>query len=245
MNFTFGIVTDGNSGDRIDRIIDSIEITMTDYYEVIIVGGNSNNRKNTRVIEFIDDSGPAKISEKKNIITSEAKYENIVYLHDYIEFTKEWYTEFELFGDDFDVCMNSILNPDMSRYRDWCLWMDDAKEYVENNNYLIPYDLKNLSKMMYISGAYWVAKKKFMTENMLNEKLRWGQGEDVEWSIRVRKITEFKINERSIVKLMKHKDRIFNEPTGIEISRLRNIRAYNNADDYENLIKNHISKWIN
>ena len=166
-------------------------------------------------------------------------------MHDYIEFTKEWHTEFELFGDDFDVCMNSILNPDMSRYRDWCLWMDDAKEYVENNNYLIPYGLKNLSKMMYISGAYWVAKKKFMTENMLNEKLRWGQGEDVEWSIRVRKITEFKINERSIVKLMKHKDRIFNEPTGIEISRLRNIRAYNNADDYENLIKNHISKWIN
>ena len=65
MNFTFGIVTDGNSKDRIDRIIDSIELTMTDYYEVIIVGGNSNNRKNTRVIEFMDDSGPAKISEKK------------------------------------------------------------------------------------------------------------------------------------------------------------------------------------
>lgn len=245
MNFTFGIVTDGNSGDRIDRIIDSIEITMVDDYEVIVVGGNTNNRKNTRTIEFIDDHGPAKISEKKNTITREAKYDNIVYLHDYIEFTKEWHTEFKLFGDDFDVCMNSILNQDMSRYRDWCLWMDDAKEYVENNNYLIPYDLKNLSKMMYISGAYWVAKKKFMNENMLNEKLRWGQGEDVEWSIRIRKITEFKINERSVVKLMKHKDRIFNEPTGIEISRLRNIRDYNNADDYENLIKNHISKWIN
>ena len=107
----------------------------------------------------MDDSGPAKISEKKNIITSEAKYENIVYLHDYIEFTKEWHTEFELFGDDFDVCMNSILNPDMSRYREWCLWMDDAKEYVENNNYLIPYDIINLSSMMYISGAYWVSKK--------------------------------------------------------------------------------------
>jgi len=248
MNFTFGIVTDGNSKDRIDRIIDSIELTMVDDYEVIIMGGkseNTNNRKNTRTIEFIDEQVSPKISEKKNIITREAKYENIVYLHDYIEFTKEWHTEFKLFGNDFEVCMNSILNTDLTRYRDWCLWMDDANTYVQNNNYLIPYDLKNLSKMMYISGAYWVAKKKFMTENMLNEKLRWGQGEDVEWSIRVRKITEFKINERSVVKLMKHKDRIFNEPTGIEISRLRNIRAYNNADDYENLIKNHISKWIN
>ena len=248
MNFTFGIVTDGNSKDRIDRIIDSIELTMVDDYEVIIMGGksgNTNNRKNTRTIEFIDEHVPAKISEKKNIITREAKYENIVYLHDYIEFTKEWHTEFKLFGDDFEVCMNSILNTDMSRYRDWCLWMDDANGYVQNNNYLIPYDLKNLSKMMYISGAYWVAKKKFMMENMLNEKLKWGQGEDVEWSIRVRKITNFVINDRSIVKLMKYKDRIFNEPTDPEISILRNIHDYNNNDDYENLLKNHISKWIN
>ena len=99
--------------------------------------------------------------------------------------------------------------------------------------------------MMYISGAYWVAKKKFMLENMLNEKLKWGQSEDVEWSIRVRKITDFTINERSVVKLMKYKDRIFNEPTDSEISILRNIHDYNNDGDYENLLKNHISKWIN
>jgi hypothetical protein len=248
MNFTFGIVTDGNSKDRIYRIIDSIEIAMSDDYEIIIIGGKNDDikgRKNTRTIEFIDDQVSGKISEKKNIITRESKYENIVYLHDYIEFTKEWHTAFKVFGDNFDVCMNSILNTDMTRYRDWCLWMDDAKGYVENNNYLIPYDLKNLSKMMYISGAYWVAKKKFMLENMLNEKLKWGQGEDVEWSIRVRKITNFSINEGSVVKLMKYKDRIFNEPTDIEISKLRNILNYNNTDDYENLVKNHISKWIN
>lgn len=248
MNFTFGIVTDGNSKDRIDRIIDSIELTMCDDYEVIIVGGKNediNGRKNIRLIEFTDLQFPFKISEKKNIITREAKYENIVYLHDYIEFTKDWHTEFKKFGNNFDVCMNSILNTDMTRYRDWCLWMDDASEYVQNNNYLIPYDLKNLSKMMYISGAYWVAKKKFMMENMLNEKLKWGQSEDVEWSIRVRKITDFIINERSIVKLMKHKDRIFNEPTEAEISILRSIGNYNNPDDYKNLLKNHISKWIN
>jgi len=98
---------------------------------------------------------------------------------------------------------------------------------------------------MYISGAYWVAKKKFMLENVLNEKLKWGQGEDVEWSIRVRKITNFVINERSIVKLMKYKDRIFNEPTHTEISRLRSISNYSNPDDYKNLLKNHISEWIN
>ena len=52
MNFTFGIVTDGNSKDRIDRIIDSIELTMSDDYEIIIVGGkagNINDRKNINI----------------------------------------------------------------------------------------------------------------------------------------------------------------------------------------------------
>jgi hypothetical protein len=90
-----------------------------------------------------------------------------------------------------------------------------------------------------------ICKSKTNPENMLNEKLKWGQGEDVEWSIRVRKITNFEINERSLVKLMKYKDRIFNEPTHTEISRLRSISNYSNPDDYKNLLKNHISKWIN
>ena len=245
MNFTFGIVTDGNSENRINRIIDSIETTMTDDYEVIIIGGSDIKRKNTRVIYFNEVEGPGKISEKKNIITREAIYENIVYLHDYIEFAPEWHSKFKEFGNNFNVCMNRILNPDMTRYRDWCLWMDDANGHVSDNNYLIPYYVTNLSKMMYISGAYWVAKKKFMLENPLNENLRWGQGEDVEWSIRVRKITDFSINERSIVNLIKYKDRIFNEVTDAEIDNIIKIRNYDNINAYENLIKNHISRWIN
>ena len=248
LKITFGIITTENTQSHLNDIIGSIrsQNIPDDSYEILIVGNcNLQNTSDIKVIPFDDTARSGWTTRKKNIITREAKYENIVYLHDYIEFTKEWHTEFKLFGDDFEVCMNSILNTDMSRYRDWCLWMDDANGYVQNNNYLIPYDLKNLSKMMYISGAYWVAKKKFMMENMLNEKLKWGQGEDVEWSIRVRKITNFVINDRSIVKLMKYKDRIFNEPTDPEISILRNIHDYNNNDDYENLLKNHISKWIN
>ena len=98
--------------------------------------------------------------------------------------------------------------------------------------------------MMYISGAYWIAKKEFMLKNPLNEILKWGQGEDVEWSLRVRELTEFKINANSIVKLMKYKDRIFNETTDSENLILNNIRSYQNKESYSHLIKNHLSKWI-
>jgi hypothetical protein len=192
----------------------------------------------------VDGSSSGDISIKKNMITSEAKYENIVYLHDYVSLDENWYNGFLKFGDDFTVCMTKILNIDGVRYRDWCLWQDDANKYVGNLNYLIPYDMSHLSSMMYISGAYWVAKKSFMISNKLNEKLSWGQGEDVEWSLRVRNKTEFKMNSLSSVKLLKNKNRIFNETNILENNILSNIKGYDNTNSYNELIKNHLEKWI-
>ena len=58
---------------------------------------------------------------------------------------------------------------------------------------------------MYISGAYFCAKKQFMLKYPLDETLIWGQGEDVEWSFRSREIWNYKCNPNSIVKLLKYK----------------------------------------
>jgi hypothetical protein len=38
---------------------------------------------------------------------------------------------------------------------------------------------------MYISGAYFIIKKQIALQYPLNEKLVWGQGEDVELSQRL------------------------------------------------------------
>jgi hypothetical protein len=58
---------------------------------------------------------------------------------------------------------------------------------------------------MYVSGAYWVAKKQFMTDYPLNEDLSWGEGEDVEWSYRARKTWRYKMNTLSRVRFNKPK----------------------------------------
>ena len=244
MKFTFGIITDGNAPNRISEIIDSIESMEIDSYEILVVGGKDIDRRNLKFIPFDDHTTPSWISKKKNIITNNSQFENIVYLHDYIKFDKDWYINFLEFGNDFSVCINPILNTDETRYRDWCLWKDDAKNYIDPNNCLLPYGIKHLSGMMYISGAYWVAKRDFMLKNPLNEILKWGQGEDVEWSLRIRDITEFKMNTNSIVKLMKYKDRIFSETTDSENLILGNIKSYKNNDAYSDLIKTHLNKWI-
>jgi hypothetical protein len=245
MDFTFGIITNGKS--NLDDIINSIRDQNIQNYEIIIVGEYKNNDiidNDINHIEYNDKSISGDISIKKNIITENSRFDNIVYLHDYIKLDKDWYNGFLKFGSDFDICMNIILNKDGARYRDWCLWSDDAKKY-NINNYLIPYEMEHLSSMMYISGAYWVGKKKFMLENKLNESLSWGQGEDVEWSIRSRKKTDFKMNKYSKVLLTKNKDRIFNETNESDNLILYGINRYDDSDSYNSLVKKHLYKWLN
>ena len=233
MKFTFGIITTGSSDDRINLIIDSIEqqnVSIPEY-EIIIVGNSSVSRDRTRIILFNENQKYDWITKKKNLITENAQYDNIVYSHDYIFYDSKWYEEWLKFGDDYKVCMNRILNEDETRYRDWCIWpyngnfMDDIvalnaeerqafpqrADLMEGLQCLIPYNITHLSKYMYFSGAYWVGKKYIMGEFPLNEELSWSQGEDVEWSMRIREKYNFSINSKSIVRLLKYKGRVFDE----------------------------------
>jgi hypothetical protein len=213
MNFTFGIITAGGAENNLHSIIDSIEALGIPKYEVIIIGNANIERHHTTVIPFDETIKPMWITRKKNLVTAHAHYENIVYLHDYVAFSKDWYEGFLKFGDDFKVCMTKIVNPDQSRFRDWVLWPHNNhsidKIVEKNKQCLLPYDVTSLSRYMYISGTYWVAKKHLMLEYPLNETLSWGEGEDVEWSKQVRQKHVFSMNPFSTVCFLKTKDPIF------------------------------------
>tara|TARA_R100000008_G_scaffold74992_1_gene54014 strand:- start:14749 stop:15600 length:852 start_codon:yes stop_codon:yes gene_type:complete len=135
------------------------------------------------------------ITKKKNLITENAKYENIVFLHDYHIFRDDWYRGFLEFGDDWDVCMNRITDIWGNRFRDWVSW--DSPTHGRRT--LVDYNDDSFIKHCYISGSYWVAKKKFMEENPLDEQFLWGQGEDLEWSFRIRDTFKYKMNQNSTV----------------------------------------------
>ena len=213
MKFTFGIITDGKSDSNLNVVIDSIENLNIPEYQVLIVGNSMVQRNNTFIVPFDESVKYAWITRKKNIITCNAMYENIVYSHDYVVFEPDWYDGFLKFGDNFKVCMNKFVNPDYSRFRDWVIWprngnhMDDI--VLPNKECLIPYDMIHLSKYQYISGTYWVAKKDLMLEFPLDENLSWGQGEDVYWSQSVRQKYDFSMNPYSTVKSLKFKDPAF------------------------------------
>jgi len=235
IDFTFGIVTSGNKYDDLNKIIDSIENQDIPNYEIIIVGNSEIKRKKTKLIEFDESIKTSWITKKKNIITNYSQFENIVYLHDYIKFHDDWYKGFLKFGNNFDICMNKIINYDGTRYRDWCLcmWNDPNISNIDGERNklisdivepgmkcLLPYDEDRFTKHMYFSGAYWVAKKNVMLEFPLNEKLIWGRGEDVIWSMEVRKKYKFSMNKYSAVELLKYKDAIFNSADNETIQKL-------------------------
>lgn len=176
MDFTFGIITGGGQESFIDDIITSIENENIPNYEIIIVGNCNINRLNTNIINFDETIKSKWITRKKNIITENAKYENVVFMHDYIKLEVGWYNGQLIAGNNFNIRMDKIVNYDGSRFRDWCCWChnpdEDFNKLIERDC-LIPYDMTHLSKYMYISGSYWIAKKYIMQEFPLDENLGW------------------------------------------------------------------------
>lgn len=243
MNFSFGIITTNRVS---DEILSSIRNQKIENYEIVIVGGlNYYDDENIIHIPFDERIKNSWITKKKNLITENSKYENIVFLHDYIKLDDNWYKGMLEFGNDFNICMNRILNTDQSRYRDWTLWPGNKdlenkfnltekiilnEELIFDNGFLVPYEINNLSKFMYISGAFFIVKKNIMIEYPLNEELSWGEGEDALWSLLVRKKYDFSMNVKSIVHLLKYKNRIFDE---VSKESLEKIKKIDNEERYK------------
>ncbi len=223
MNFTFGIITDHTFelSPYLPKIIQSIKDLKISNYEILVVGDlNQLNKKeyfnDIKVIHFNQKKGW--VTRQKNLITHHSQYDNIVYLHDYICFEKDWYEGYKKFGDNFDVCMNKIKNLDGSFFRSWSLFPWHLVGYpnhpsaklwkyagIENNECMLPDNENRLKQFQYISGSYWVAKKSIMLKYPLNESLFWEQGEDLEWSARVIPNCNYVMNPYSIVYFAKQK----------------------------------------
>ena len=211
MNFTFGICTTSGNKERVKNIISSIKRNNVppSKCEIVVVGNvflPGFTQYIVRVIPFDETKKSGWITKKKNIITERATFENIVYMHDYVVLEDGWYKTMCDYGGDWDLLMTRINNHDGTRYRDWALcgsWINNPFVEPNTTKALVPYEEKRLSRWQYFSGAYWIAKKEFMKANRLDETLGWGEGEDVEWSLRVKRKTNFLLNESTSVKIDK------------------------------------------
>ena len=137
------------------------------------------------------------ITRKKNILVKESKYENIVLMHDYHIFDQNWYRSFKKFGTDWDICscpqylITGARNP-----MDWSLWDKPG----HGRAWSLDYDDWTQTQYMYISGGFFIVKKYVMIKESLDESFGWNEGEDVEWSMRVRDKYIMKCNKNAIVR---------------------------------------------
>lgn len=207
MGITFGIITNGCRNLR--DVIYSIILNKIENFQIIVVGGDESYKEYDILhIKFDETIKPMWITRKKNLITENAKYDDIVYMHDYVILDSSWYKNY---NSNYDVCCHKILNSDGSRFRDWCLnelytqTFRNVGMILPNRNMIIPYN-HNFSKFMYISGSYFLAKRYVMKEFPLDENLIWGQGEDVFWSMNVLSKYDFTLNDKCQVKFSKYKD---------------------------------------
>jgi hypothetical protein len=224
MEFTFGIITNGSNDIFLNKIIDSIINNNIPKYEIIIVGNTTIKCSDTINIVYINENYRKNwITKKKNLIALNAKYDNIVMLHDYIEFESDWYEGFIKYGNNFDWCITKIKNNNNCRFRDYTLFPHDVNfskikynptiiDKYFSEHCLLPYDFINTiktNKYMYISGSYYVIKKNIATKYLLNENLVWGQSEDVEYSKRLHENgIIIKCNPYSSVKCLKYKESV-------------------------------------
>lgn len=200
IDFTFGIITVYEDKNRLLDIIQSIRDLNIPNYEILFVGGGDSEGiegPDIRKIDFDETVKDKWITRKKNIIAQEAKYDVIVFMHDYHIFDKFWYENFKTFGTDWDICscpqylITGARNP-----MDWSLW--DKPGY--GRAWSLPYSDWTQTQYMYISGGFFITKRHVMLEEPLNEDLVWNQEEDVEWSYRVRNKYVMKCNGGSAVR---------------------------------------------
>lgn len=204
IDFTFGITTDGAAPARIEEILQSIRSLKIPRYEVLIIGANGLPADDVRYVPFDETQKTMWITRKKNLLAQEATYENVVIFHDYYVFDKEWYTQYVAFGNEWDVCSNAQLLLNKKRhFTDWVTW--DSPRLPRYTP--MRYDDWSHTDYMYQSGGYMLVKKDFMKECPMDETMGWGNAEDVEWSLRMRKIARWKCNRHSIVRHNKvHRD---------------------------------------
>ena len=201
IQWTFGIVTGYQDTERLTKIIKNIISLSIPEFEILIIGGDRNDylyeHENVRFIDFDESIKPLWITRKKNLLCQEAKYENVVLMHDYHVFDSDWYKNFKLFGTDWDICscpqylITGARNP-----MDWSLWDKPG----HGRAWSLDYNDWTQTQYMYISGGFFIVKKYVILEEPLNESLGWNEEEDVEWSLRVRDKYVMKCNGKSVVR---------------------------------------------
>jgi len=215
IGITFGFVTNGANDHMLKKGIESVKNAKLLNYEIIVVGNTSIVDDEIKIIHFDESIKTGWITKKKNLLAGVANKDILVILHDYISLGLTW-NEVNcnlLTAAAWDVAVCRFENLDGSRWCDWHLWPFNTRllriPFKYSIKCLLPYYCTNLTHLMYVNGTVMIVRREYLLKNPLDENRVWGQGEDVEWSIRLRDHWKLKFFSDLNVKSLKQKQRAF------------------------------------
>lgn len=177
--WTFGIITNGKRNDWVEKQIKAIKQLKIPHYEIIVCGTYFDRKEpNFRYINFNKKDDLGWITKKKNLICENARYENIVVMHDKFILQPNWYDGMKKYGNYFNVLSNIILDESGKRAGDWMTY--GTKWNKLSRVALLEYN--DWDNHTYLDGGYYVLKKDMWRKVKWDESLFWNQGEDLKLS---------------------------------------------------------------
>lgn len=165
-------ITRGTRDDLLKRCVDSVIEAKIPVFEIIIVGADADKKYSEwhhtiRHIPFIINDDRGWITRKKNIGCENAKFDNILVMHDDVVLDKDWCKQMFFWGNKWECANMSIVsNPTLSWFR----------ETGGRNHIIEPGDWHE----DYYIGGHVIALKKFVWNIVKwNETLFHGGREDV------------------------------------------------------------------
>lgn len=186
--WTFGIISNGKKNPWVLDLIESIQGQGIPHYEVLIVGPSpyvDNNKDKPKEVKILEDVilGEEKrppISHKKNKIITNAMFNNLCILHDRYLLPKDWFENFKLYGNYFDILCQKTLNLEGKRYGvDWMEFHYPITTRFKLNRALL---YSEWSPEAIIPGGAIIMKKNLIEKFLLDERLFWDEMEDFQLS---------------------------------------------------------------
>ena len=201
-NWTFWIITNWERIEWIEKVIQSILKQEIPNFEIIIcwklIDKSIIEKYNLKYVEFTEKDEIWWITRKKNLVVQNAKYENLMIMHDKIILDDNWYNWMQKYWNNFESLSCITKNIEGKRYSDWkvVLWKD--LYFIKNKIY--SKIRKNVDKWVYkeslwfdqyylnyndwdvhssIVGHFNILKKKVATQVCWDENLYWNCAEDV------------------------------------------------------------------
>jgi len=183
--WSFGIITNGQKNNQVCKLIDSIINQNIPNYEILICGNfkyNNFEKNNIFAIDdvLLKDEIRAPITIKKNKIVNESKYENLIILHDRYLLPDGWYKNMEKYGNYFDILTMPNIGPNGGRVNDWGKHLGKPSQIYHEIFHLLAYEKWSLG--WYSQGGMLIIKKSLYLQNKLDNRLFWGELEDIQFS---------------------------------------------------------------